>query len=116
MTVITTFQKNDQRFCKHAHTHNAKVMSLLQTLNQNIDDISNSFKNIEGTYKRIDTYIESMKDSIGRIDELLELKNRNHENRPSCIPGFYKTPTPPKPNKSSTTTAGLAAIRCKHYR
>ena len=85
--------------------------------NTNLDDISDGFEKIKGTIIRIDTHIEDIRDSLDHIDELLlKRKNYNHENRPSCIPGFYKTPTPPKPNKSSTTTAGLAAIRCKHYR
>ncbi len=89
-------------------------------LNQNVDDISHSFETIKVTFHRMDTQLEILKDRIEHIDELLaKRQNRYHENRPSCIPGFYRTtkPVPPTPpNSPTTTTPGLAAIRCKHYR
>ena len=101
----------NSRACSGTHLH---------TLNQNIDDISNSFEKIKGTFHRIDTQLENLKDSIDHIDELMvQRKNRNPENRPSCIPGFYRTtkPVPPTPpNSPTTSSSGITAIRCKHYR
>jgi len=70
-----------------------------------------------------------MNTRLDEIDDLVKrVNNRNQENRPSCIPGFYKTtkytpvpPALPNTNKSETTAAGTAhnavrAIRSNHYR
>ena len=91
-------------------------------LHERIDNISVSFTKMNNTYMRIDSHIDDIKTTLDNIDELLLRKNNEkQENRPSCIPGFYKVsktilpplvPTPP-PNQS-TNSAAYQFDHCLH--
>ena len=91
------------------------------------DEINEGYTNIKGMYSRIDTAITRMTSKLDEMDELVTRFNNKHkENRPSCIPGFYKstkyTPEPPVvPSPKEVYVAGTAhnavrAIRSNHYR
>jgi len=89
-------------------------------MNDTIDHITESFTKINGTFRRIDASIDDIKHRLEHIDALMQRKNCYQENRPSCIPGFYKAarqlPLPPTPPNSPTSSNGVRVIRSKHYR
>ena len=91
------------------------------------DKINDSFNELKGMYSRMDSTITRMTSNLDKMDEFVtRFNNRNQENRPSCIPGFYKcskyTPEPPTaPSPKAIYVAGTAhnavrAIRSNHYR
>ena len=91
------------------------------------EEIQESVTNIKGIYSRMDKSITNMTSKLDELDNMVKrIKNNNQENRPSCIPGFYKTikytPVPPLiPAPKTTSAAGTAqnavrTIRSIHYR
>ena len=94
-------------------------------MNDNLcDGLSESFANIKKSYVRMNTTIDNMNNKLDKIDTLItQYKNKNQENRPSCIPGFYTATKSGQPAMTMTASspAGMAsnavrAIRSKHYR
>ena len=92
------------------------------------NSIKDTHTNIKTLYTQMDKTMNRMNSKLDEMDDLLKrFNNRNQENRPSCIPGFYKTakyiPIPPSVpiTNASATAAGTAhnavrAIRSNHYR
>ena len=91
------------------------------------EEIQETVTNIKGIYSRMDQSITNMTTRLDELDTMVQrFKNNNKENRPSCIPGFYKTtkysPIPPLvPSPKTISAAGTAhnavrTIRSNHYR
>ena len=92
------------------------------------DELETGFTNLKVMYNRVDDTITRMTNNLDKMDAYVtQFQNRHQENRPSCIPGFYKTVKfstpvpPPSPSPKLISAAGTAhnavrAIRSNHYR
>lgn len=99
-------------------------------LSQSCRNISESFARMSHMYARIDQHISDISSRLDDIDDLVvKYRNRDPENRPTCIPGFYDensataptpmpTPIPPQQKLAPIGSASNAvrSIRKHHYR
>lgn len=86
------------------HNRNMAHIDLVKTC----DDINTSYTSIKSTYARINSRIDNMTKKLDDIETLvIRHKNRNQENRPACVPGFYQT-VKPKSALTNPTVLGTS--------